>query len=325
MNTRGNLIKGMVNDLYDYSIESYSEKPVKYTEIFDVEDSEGSYEEYTSVVGPGKLARVVESETIPSTSAIEGYTSYCANFKDAVKLPLSNEAIDDNRKIKNFLKTWAQGLGSSARIAQEDEHADLFNYGGYTAGHATFLNDISGGVLTTSYGNKVYDGKPLWTASDNNRSSKSGETFYNGIVLHNLNETTLQTLFELISVTNAFDEAGKRIDIVPDTILTKFGSPNWFTARRIMESVGSVDGAHSGIENVWKDSLNVIGWSALSNKDAWFVGCAKKGLKSLARLPLSIDYYENKEEDGQIVRARIRFGRCVTNWRYWVGANFLQS
>ena len=325
MNTRANFVKGMVNDAYDYSMESYSEKPLVFSEVFDVESSEGAYEQYTTVIGPGILTKVAEGVTIPRTNTTEGFTVYCANFKYPVELSISNEAIDDNRKIKSLIKTWAQGLGSAARVTEENEHANLFNYGGFTAGHDTFLNDIPGGVLTTSYGDLCYDSAPFFNCSDNTRTAKSGSTFYNGVLTLQLNETNLQKLFNLITVTNAYDEAGKRIEIMPDTLLCQYGSDNWFAARRIIESPAMVDGAHAGIANLWKSQLRVIGWSALIDADAWFVGCAKKGLKSLARIPLTIDYYEDKPNDGQIVRARKRQGRCVTNFRFWTGANFSQS
>jgi len=325
MDTRANMVKGMVNDAYDYAIETYNEEKLVYSEVFDVESSEGAYEQYTTVVGPGKLERHAESQTIDRTSAVEGFTVYCANYKHAVELPISNESIDDNRKIKNFLKTWSQGLGRASRATQETEHADLFNYGGYTSGHATFLNDIDGGVLSTSYGSYLYDGKPFFTLTANDRTAKSGLTYYNGVQTLDLNEANLQKQYQLLTVTNAYDEAGKKIYIRPTVLLVQLGSDNWFAARRIVESAAMVSGTHSGVENLWKAQLRVVGWPYLTDSDAWFMGCANLGLKSLARLPLSIDYYEDKQKDGQVVRCRIRFGRCVDNFRFWVGANFSTS
>ncbi len=325
MNTRANFVRGMVNDAYDYAMESYSERPLVFPEIYDMESSGGAYEQYTTVVGPGKLNRRAESQTIPRVNTTEGFTVWCANFKYPVELAISNEAIDDNRKIKSFLKTWAQGLGDAARITQEDEHADLFNYGGYTSGHATFNNDIPGGVLSTGYGNLCYDTFPFFNTDDNLRAAKSGLEYYNGVLNLQLNEVNIQQLFNLLTVTNSYDEAGKRVEIMPDTLLVKYGSDNWFAARRIIESPSSVDGAHAGVTNLWKSQLRVIGWSALIDDNFWTIGSARKGLKSLARLPLTIDFYEDKPNDGQVVRARVRFGRAVCNFRYWVAANFSQS
>ncbi len=323
--TRANLVKGMVNDAYDYSMEAYNEKPVVFPEIFDMETSEAAYEQYTTVVGPSKLNKTAEGVTLPRVSAVEGFTVYIANFKFPVELPITNEAIDDNQKIKNFLKTWAQGLGDSERVTQEDEHANIFNYGGYTAGHDTFLNDIPGGVLTTSYGNLCYDSAPFLNLSNNTRTAKHGGTYYNGIATLPVNETNLQVLFKLLSVTNSFDEAGKRVDLQPDVVLCKYGTDTWFSLKRILDSPGSPDATHEGVANLWKGRLKLIGWSALSDEDAFFMGVARRGLKSLARLPLTIDYYEDKPTDTQVVRARMRLGRGVCNFRYWVGTNFATS
>ena len=308
-----------------YAIEAFDQKPVEYTNIFDIESSEGSYEQYTTVIGPGKLTKTAEGASIPQVSATEGFTVYIANFKYTEQLPLSDESISDNRKLKNFLKTWAQGIGDAARITLEDIHADIFNYGGFTAGHDTFLNDIPGGVLTTSYGNLCYDAIPFLNLTGAKRTAKHGGTYYNGVATLGLDETNIQTLFQLVSITNAFDESGKRVDIKPDTLICQYASNNWFAAKKILESPSSVTGAHSGIANMWKSNLKLIGWSALTDSHAWFLGVAKKGLKSLTRLPLVIDYYENKDVDAQFVRAKVRQGRGVTNFRFWAGANFSTS
>lgn len=307
-----------------YAFEAYDKVPLVKDELFDTESSEGAYEQYTTVVGPGPLQRVGEAVTIPNQTMIEGYTAYCANFKVATELPMSNEAIDDNRKIKNILKQWATELGEDYAVDTEDEHADLFNFGGFTAGHSTFLNDIPA-VLTTSYGQFVYDGKPFFNTSDNLRPNKTGGSYYNGILNLPVSETNLQKLYQLLTSTNAFNEAGMRINMRPNVVIAKTGSDVAWALRRILESSGSPEATHEGVVNLWKGKLRLIEWSALTNPNAYFMGVMKKGLKSLTRLPLSIDYYENKQMDGQVVRSRKRYGRAVTNWRYWVGANFSQS
>lgn len=322
--TRADFPKGMVNDAYDYAIEKYNEKPLTYPDVFDIEDTSGSYEQYTTVVSAGKLQAVAEAESIPAVNTTEGFTVYCAVKKFGYEFPLTSEAQDDNRKIKNFLKAWAQGVGEGTRATEEEEHFNLFNYGGYTSGHATFLNDIPG-VLTTSYGNKCYDSIPFFNVSGSERTAKWGGTYYNGVLLLDLNEANIQKLFQLMTVTNAYDEAGKKVEIIPDTLLMQYGSDNWFTARRIIESPSQVDAAHAGVENLWKSQLRVIGTSYITDSDFWAIGCSKKGLKSLNKKPLTIDYYEDKKNDKNCLRALRRFGRAMTNFRFWAAANFSQS
>ena len=325
MNNRANFVKGMVDENYPYAIEKYDEKPVVFSEIFDEEKTEGAYEQYTTVVSTGTAPKVGEGETMPRRQITEGYTVYCASKKFGEELALTNEAIEDNRKIKKFMQKWSEGLGETYRRTQEDDHADIFNYGGFTAGDTTFLNDISGGVLTTSYGKVCYDSVCFFNDSTNTRSSKSGATYYNGVVTLQLNTTNIETLFNLMTVTNAYDEAGKKVQIIPDTLLVAYGSPNWFLARRIIESPASVDAVHAGIANLWQSQLKVIGWSSLTNASAWFIGCSKMGLKSNNRMPLKTYSYEDQRTRSQIVGWEFRFGKAVSNWRYWVGAGFSQS
>ena len=324
MNTRQQFVKGMVRDAYDYAMEKYDEKPTIFDQVFEAESSADAYEQYTSVLGPGSMTETEEGESITRRTATEGFTVYCANKKFADELPLTNEAIDDNTKIKNFLKTWAQGLGEAARASKEQRHADIFNKGGHTAGHSVFLNDINN-VLTTSYGNLAYDSKPFLTASGSNRTAKHGGTYFNAYTTLNLSEANLQTVYQRMVVSNAYNEAGRKIELRPDVLLVQAGSNNAFTARRIIESMAQVDGGHSGVANLWKNKLRVIEWSYLDTAASWYLGIARTGLKSLARKALTIDYYEDKRHDAQIVRGITRFGCAVTNFRPWVGANVATS
>lgn len=324
MNTRQNFVKAMVKDAYSWALEKYDEEAIVFDKIYETEDSDASYEQYTSAIGPGELTETEEGETINRRTATEGFTVQCANKKFADELPLTNESIDDNQKVDNFLKAWAQGLGEAARVTKEKRHAELFNKGGFTAGNVVFLNDINN-VLTTSYGNLAYDSKPMFNLVGNLRTAKHGGTYYNGVQTLDLTEANLQVLYQLMTVTNAYNEAGVKVSIIPDTVIVQLGSDNWFKARRILESQASTEGAHSGIGNLWKANLKMVGNPFLTDSDAWFLVKAKKGLVSLARKPLTIDYYEDKPHDAQIVRAIVRFGCAVRNFRYMAGANFSTS
>lgn len=322
--TRSSFIKAMVKDAYPYAVEKYDSVEKISDQIFESQSSDAAYEQYTSAIGPGAVTEVTEGTAIPLQSAQEGYTVYCANKKRATGLPLTNEAIDDNQKIQNFLKAWAGGCGESFANARETDLMNVFNYGGYTAGHSTFDNSIPG-VVTPSYGNLIYDGKPFFALSGNNHPAKNGTTYYNSIASLSLSSANLETICKLIKVTNAFNEAGLEIQIMVDTILVQDGSSNYFTAKRIIESIADVSAVQAGVTNVWKSALKVIPSRFLTDSDAWFVGKAKMGLVALNRMPLKIDYYEDQQTDSQIVRARARWGKAVTNFRGWAGANLSTS
>lgn len=247
-----------------------------------------------------------------------------ANFDYPSELAISNDALDDHQKVDNYLKAWADGLGEVVRNKQESEHAALFNYGGFTAGHDAFDNSIPG-ILTPTYGSLAYDAIPFFNLTGAKRTAKHGGTYYNGVESLTLDGTGLQTLMKLISVTNAFNEAGIEITIMPNVLLCQFGSATYYTAQRLLQSSGDLEAVHAGVKNIWQTSLRLVGWRFLTDTDAFFVGVAKQGLKSLARMAPVIDYYEDKPIRSQVVRMQARWGRGVTNFRYWAGANFATS
>ncbi len=324
MTNRSDLVKGMVKDAYKYYFEKYELVPTVYDQIFAQEDSNAAYEQYTTAIGPQKLTKVAEGVATPRQTASEGFTVYIANYDYPSELAISNDAIDDHQKVDNYLKAWAEGLGEVVRNKQESEHAALFNYGGFTAGHDAFNNSIPG-VLTPSYGSLAYDAKPLFNLSGNERTAKHGGTYYNGVETLTLDGTGLQTLMKLISVTNAYNEAGLEIQIMPNVILCQYGSDTYYAAQRILQSTADVTAVQSGVKNIWNGALRLIGWRFLTDSDAWFIGVAKQGLTSLARMAPVIDYYEDKSIRSQVVRMQARWGRGPTNFRYWAGANFATS
>lgn len=258
--------KAMVKDSYRYFMESYDGEDKTFSQIVQQEASSAAYEQYTSAIGPAGLTKVREGNSIPRQSTQEGYTVYCANYKYPAELPLTNEALDDNQKIANFLKAWASGLGEAIANKQNSDHADIFNYGGYTAGHDTFNNNIPG-VISPGYGDLIYDGKPFFALSGNNHTAKNGSTFYNSVASLTLNGQNLEDLMKLIAVTNAFSEAGQEVSIKPDTLLVQYGSSNYYKAQRLLESMADEDAAHSGVTNVWRNSLKLIGWRFLTDKN----------------------------------------------------------
>jgi hypothetical protein len=322
--TRQDLPKAFVDNRYAWGFEGYDEYPLIFPEYFRQDSTDLSYEQYTTAVGPDDLSETAEGSEIDRTVAVEGFTVYCANKKFATELPVTNEALRDNRKVENFLKAWAKGLGEAARTRQERTHAALFNQGGFTAGHSVFNNNIPNVLDTYTNPLLTYDGKPFFAASGNNHVAKYGGTFYNGVVSLDLDTTALQTVTTLLSATNAFNESGREIHLMPNIILVKSRSNNWFTAKRIVESMGEVTAVHAGVKNLFTDYV-VIGNPYLSDADAWFVGQAKKGLISLTRMPLEITYYDEPRVYGKVVQGVIRYGCAVDNFRYWAGANFSQS
>ena len=323
--TRSNLTKAMSKDLYIYTMEAYNAEKIVHGEIFESADSTSEYEQYTSAMGPGTLSEVTEAQTLPQVTASEGFTVYIANRKIGQRLKISKEAVEDNQKIKDFLKVWAKGWGEAIAVTKAKKHAQLFLYGAYTAGHDVFLN--SSPSNTPSYGKLVYDSKPLFTAEGNERTAKHGGTYYNFKLTHNFNSQNLQTLVQLMTQTNAFNEAGIEISIMPDVFYCRLYSDVWYAAKRLFESEGDINnaGGAAGTTNVWRGAFKVIGDRFFTDSDAFVILTAKKGLMSLNRVSPETDFYEDEDNDCFVAKVRARYGCGVTNFRYLVAANLPQS
>ena len=306
-------------------MESYNAEKVVYPEFFELSESNAEYEQYTSAMGPGTLAEVEEAQTLPQATAAEGFTTWIANRKIGQRLKISKEAVEDNQKIQDFLKVWAKGWGEAIAVTKAKKHANLFLYGAYTAGHSVFNN--SSPSNTPSYGNLLYDAKPLFNAEGNERTAKHGGTYYNFKATFNFNSQNLQTLIQLMTQTNAYNEAGVEISIMPDVFYCRLYSDVWYAAKRLFESEGDIDntGGAAGTTNVWRGKFKVIGDRFFTDSDAYVILTAKKGLLSLNRISPETDFYEDEDNDCFVAKVRARYGCGGTNFRYLAATNLPQS
>ncbi len=310
----------MKKTMYKYFFEAYDQKPTVYDQIFDVQPSDAAYEQSTSVVGMGQLVEKPENEPIVYRQPLEGYTTYGINhtFSDGVEM--SMETVEDHVKVENILRATAATWGQSVKNTRETWYANVFNYGGITAGKALFKNVISG-VISQNADGLIYDGKPLFALSGNNHPSKGGGTYYNGLALA-LSQANLITAVQLMTATNNRNERDEIVSIRPDTLLVPPALEQ--TARVILNSTLLPGSANNDV-NVMAGALKLVVWDYLSDTDAWFVLKAKSGLVAQNRKEPVIDFYQ--DEDTKSFKANIvaRWGHRIDNWRFVVGSQFATS
>lgn len=323
---RNEFTKLMQKDMYGYYLERYDQYQPVYPLLFDVQQSNSAFEKSTTAIGMGKLSERPEGQSIVYSNPLEGYEVIIRNRTFSDGFTLSMEFVEDTPPekmaniIKEFAGTWADGVMAT----KEKFASDLFNKGGLTAGDPIFNNSITG-VITDPSGNLVYDGKPFFNLSGNNRAAKAHSvTYYNGLALA-LSADNLQTAYTLMTTVNNRDEKGEIINIQPNVLLIP---PTLkFTAKSILESDLLITGINGTLPNKNPVSglLQIVEWQYLTDTGAWFIGAAKKGLVFYERKSPVIDFYQ--DEDTKTYKATIdtRFGAGVTNWRYWVGSNFITS
>jgi len=297
---------------------NYTAVPMEHQSIFDMGSSVDAYEQSVSGIGMGELAEVEEGEEFENDNAAEGFTVYAKMRKFGKRTEVTQELVEDNRQVKSFLKSIVGGWGSATNMTMERFFSKFFVYGGLTAGHDVFNNTITG-VLTDSTGDLCYDSKPLFNLSNNTRTSKGGGTYYNGIA-SDLDADNFETLWNLVTVTNAKNERDEEIVIMPNMLVVP---PQLrFTAQRLLESENKPGELINDI-NTLQDIVTLKVWRYLAgDSDAWFLGVAGKGLKGYRRRPPKVDFYYDEDREVYKAKTSTRFGGTVDDFRPWGGSNF---
>lgn len=319
---RNQFTKLMQKDMYKWFFESYDRQPTVYDKIFRVEQSDSAYERSTTGIGMGALDETPEGNDVQEGNPLEGFTVIGKNRSFRKSVSLTEEFSEDTppEKIANFLKQLTGTWGEGVIISKETFAAKFFNRGGLTAGDDVFNNTITG-VVDDPNGGLCYDGKPFFNLSGNLRSSKGGGTYYNGIASA-LSDTTLQTAYNLMTVTNNRNERDDLVQIMPNVLLIP-GALR-FTAKKVLESEWILGSANNDV-NVVQNLVKPIEWQYLTDTDAWFLGTAGMGLVWQERKEPVIDFYQNDVNNKYVAKISARWGARMDNWRYWVGSNFSTS
>lgn len=322
MEGRSDFIQGMKRDMYAWFFESYDRHEEMWPKIFGVRNSNAAWEQATSAIGVGELDEIAENEDINTDSISEGYTTYGKNRKFAKEIAISRETTEDH-KIPGIVKKAAAGWGDAVPLTREKFYAKVFNNGGLTAGHDVFETAIPG-IQTTSTSNLMYDGVELFNLSGNTRSSKGGGTYYNALALA-LSAANLQTLWNLMTITNAYNERDEEIVIMPQTLLIPFNLR--FTAKSILESEKKPGSMDNDI-NVVQDIVQPVQWRYLTDTDAWFLlakNTANMGLIALKRKMPSLDFYYWHKSQTYYAQMSTRFGFWGQNYRTVAASNVASS
>jgi len=306
--------------MYGVAREVYKEEPVMHPQIFKmVGDVTGGGDKFTQLLGADRLKEhSTENEDIDFHSPVQGWQTWVKyrTFSDGVNF--SKNAVEDNVKngeIGRTLKGYAATWGSAIRNEKEIFGANIFNYGGYTSGDDIYNN--SWGNETDSAGDLIYDSEPLFNLTGNTRTTKGGDTYYNSIASATLTPTNFETLYILVSDTNAYSEQDRRIANKPDTLLTKEGA-DALMAKRICKSE-QLPGGQLNDLNPYAGLLTPITWGYLSGT-GHYIGKRKHDmLQWHDRQKPVIEFFRRPENRGYRASVDTRWGVLLKPgvWRIW--------
>jgi len=311
-------IAGYRRDLYDFSTTAYAEKALVFPKIFKVVPSvKAGGNKATQKLEAEELdEHTTEDQDIKFLSPKQGWT-YLIKYKRFSKgVNFSVDAIDDDTKsaVKNRIKSYADSWGAALRRKKEQFCADFFNYGGKTSGNSMF--DGSWGDETDSSGNLTYDGYPWFNLTGNARSSKGGGTYYNAVVTGSLNPANFETLWVLMTATNAYTELDETMENEADTLLVESGS-DYLMGRRIVETSRGVPGLQLNDLNPYEGLTKVVSWANLSG-GAFYVGKVQhNGLQYQDRQKAETRFWRREENLGYRASINARFGVWLRDFRQW--------
>lgn len=318
---RAEFIEAIKKDTYEYFIENeiYEGEKLTYPELFDVKQATGAYEQSTSAVGTGMLKEKPEGEKVKYSKVGEGFTvqSTWKTYEDGLEFSMENVDDFNEAKISNLVTDFAATWLQSYNQGKDQLAANVFNYGGYTAGNAIFNGSVNG--VADPSGDLVYDGKPFINLVGNKRPLTPNGTaaYYNGHALA-LNEGNLQTVYDQVTLDNAVNSRGQKIIVQPNVLL--YHPDLRWTVMNLLKAENQVGNANNDINTV-KNLLKPVEWRFLDTSTMWAVGVAKKGIKFWERQPLTFDFRRDDETKGYKADVIARYGIEVNNFRYWAASN----
>jgi phage major head subunit gpT-like protein len=227
--------------------DAYNDKPMMFSEVFDVQTSDKAYEETQELAGFGLAPVKAEGGSISYDTTINGYVTRFTNVTYGLGFIVTEEAVEDNQ-YKAQAEKRTKALKRSMRHTKETVFANILNRA-FTAAYA-------GG-----------DGKEM-IATDH--PTANGTQSNELTVAADLSETALEDLF--IQMMNATDTRGLRIALMPKKLIV--APANAFNAERILKSTLQNDTANNAINAIRSKGLlteGAISWAFLTDADAWFV------------------------------------------------------
>ena len=302
-------------DMYKAERESYKEIPTTFDKIFKVVNNvTGAGDKVTQILGLGRLTRhTVEGQDIQFKSPVQGWEYLVKYWTYSDGCALTKEAVEDTVKLGNLIKDLAATWGKFVRIAEEDMGATVFIHGGDLLGEWVFNGTHTGNTAT--YGDMLYDNKPLFNLTGNSRSSKASGTYYNSVAGLTLTPGNFETLYNLHTATNNRDERDEIITNPADTLLTRVGA-DAFLAERLLNTEKMPNGQLNDVNPYYK-IVTPIAWDYLT-ETAFYLGKRQSDKFQFHKRQLpEIRFFRDENNRGYKVSIDIRQGVLIKDWRVW--------
>ena len=272
----------------------YGEVNNEHEPLYEVENSDRSFEEEVLFTGFGQAPVKNEGAAVVYDDASESYTARYTNETIALAFAVTEEAMEDNL-YDTFAKLRAKGLARAMANTKQVKAAKLFNDG-----------------FSTAQG----DGVSLFNAShptvgDGNQSNLTTAAA--------ISETSLEST--LINIQKIKDDRGiligasaKSLHVPVDLI---------FTADVLLNTPGVVGSADNDINSIRHLGIIPSGYFVnrrFTDTNGWYIKTdVPNGTKMFNRTPLQTKMEPDFDTGNLRFKARERYSFGVSDWRGWFG------
>jgi len=272
----------------------YGDVNNEHEPLYEVENSDRSFEEEVLFTGFGQAPVKNEGAAIVYDDASESYTARYTNETIALAFAVTEEAMEDNL-YDTFAKLRAKGLARAMANTKQVKAAKLFNDG-----------------FSTAQG----DGVSLFNAShptvgDGNQSNVTTAAA--------ISETSLEST--LINIQKIKDDRGiligasaKSLHVPVDLI---------FTADVLLNTPGVVGSADNDINSIRHLGIIPNGYFVnrrFTDTNGWYIKTdVPNGTKMFNRTPLQTKMEPDFDTGNLRFKARERYSFGVSDWRGWFG------
>jgi len=327
---RLDLISGLEAKMHTWYWEAtdkiYKKLQFFYKDIVELgnlkEDTKGGFWKGTSAIGAAELLPRLANGQIQEDTPIDGFPVYASVKDKGIAMEVPYEQSRDWWRVEDFIKDYISKNAPSAIETTIDKIvADIFNYGGYTAGHEATFNQNSARINLTTYAspNLCYDGKPFFTREGNERTAKNGSTYFNAFAEVEVNAATARKMRNRLIGKNNKKENGQPFDNSQDLIIVchPLLADDW---EQVNNSTLNPDDALHATNPLKGAFKKIIPNQYFTNETFSAMGRKNTGIKAWFGEP-KFKYWEIPNPPAKWVSIMIDYAICVQNFRTWVGNN----
>lgn len=302
---RSMIAKSLIPGVHEFVGLSYGDTPQEHMPLFEILNSDRSFEEEVYVSGMGGADIKQEGAAVMYDDIREAYTARYQHETIAIGFAVTKEAFDDDQ-YSTIARAKAQELGRAMADTKQVKAAAVFNRG--------FNASYVGG-----------DGVSLFSAA---HPTSSGVNFSNAVAV-DMSESALEDA--VIAISKFTNDRGILISARPMSL--HIPAELQFVARKILNSDLSTAIATNGTTGVTNvNDINAIKQTGqfpkgvflnhrFTDPDAWFIKTSvPNGTKMFVREALSGSEDTDFNTDNMLFKFRERYSFGWTDPRGWYGS-----